>query len=107
MAVPVGFASAIGAIRVAAIRTGRIRLVEHEAVAGSKIGGHTISKHVNKAEKELLHRLATDPRVGPAASSFFNLRVAEQAISEALHANKLYIAQWVKSGSKRTLTIEH
>ncbi|OFS83744.1 hypothetical protein HMPREF3144_08765 [Oligella sp. HMSC05A10] len=107
LAVPMGFASAIGAARVATIRAGRIKLAEHEAVKGSKAGGHTISRHVGHTEKDLLYRLANDPKVGPAASSFTNLRVAERAISEAMRVNRFYIEQWIKSGEKRKLVIQH
>ena len=105
LAVPIGFASAIGAVRVAAIRAGRIRLVEHEAVAGSKIGGHTISKHVGKNEQALAHRLKTEHVPGGVVSSFFNLRTAERAISEAMRTNRFVIEQWVKSGRRDVLVI--
>lgn len=48
IAVPLGFAAAIGAVRVAAIKAGRIKLIQHESVTGLKPGGHTLANHVGK-----------------------------------------------------------
>lgn len=42
IAVPFAVAGWVGAVRVAAIRAGRISLVQHEALAGSRLGGHTM-----------------------------------------------------------------
>jgi hypothetical protein len=44
IAVPIAVAGWVGAVRVASIRAGRISLVQHEAQAGSRLGGHTILK---------------------------------------------------------------
>ncbi|PWC16424.1 hypothetical protein DDT56_10140 [Brenneria corticis] len=44
-------AVAIGAARVASIRVGRIKLIEHESITGLKPGGHTISKHVGEDKR--------------------------------------------------------
>lgn len=49
LAIPMGFAFAVGAVRVAAIRSGRISLAEHEAMAGRAPGGHTIERHIGKS----------------------------------------------------------
>jgi hypothetical protein len=56
--VPLAMSAWLGASRIAAIRGGRIKLVEHEAANGSRLGGHTIAKHVGKTEAELRGRLA-------------------------------------------------
>lgn len=47
ISVPMAFAFAAGAARVASVRFGKLKLAEHEAVRGIKAGGHTIAKHVN------------------------------------------------------------
>ncbi|MDD3645733.1 MAG: hypothetical protein PHR19_09430 [Bacteroidales bacterium] len=94
--VPMGFASVFVAARIASIQSGKIRLIQHEAIAGSRVGGHTLDKHVGKSKEELLRRLADFPRLS-AAGSFYNLRVAEQAISEALKTNQIYIKHWASS----------
>lgn len=51
MAVPIALSLGLGAARVAAIRIGRIKLIEHESVTGLKPGGHTILKHVGKSQQ--------------------------------------------------------
>jgi len=64
IAVPLVVATVASAARIAAVRAGRISLVEHEAA-----GGHTIAKHVGQAEQQLRARLIAERRI-PAASSF-------------------------------------
>lgn len=98
--VPFGAAGLAGAVRVGAVRLGRISLMEHEAQQGSRLGGHTIVRHVGKDEAYLRARLAEFSAKGPRArvpeaiSSFTSLRVAETEISRALQASKMRIAQW-------------
>lgn len=53
IAVPVAFGFALGAVRVASVRVGRIKLVEHESTTGYKPGGHTLSRHVGLSEEAL------------------------------------------------------
>ena len=96
IAVPFAVAGWVGAVRVAAIRAGRISLVQHEALAGSRLGGHTILKHVGKTEAELRARLMAERRID-AASSFTTLGHAERAISNGLRANKNLIQAWASS----------
>ncbi|MFE8102748.1 RNase A-like domain-containing protein [Brenneria goodwinii] len=93
IAVPTGFALAIGASRVIYVRAGSLKLAEHEAVGVVKAGGHTIAKHVGIPERELLARLAKSPKL-QSASSFNNIRVAEQAVSATLKANRIKIIYW-------------
>jgi hypothetical protein len=50
IAVPFALSAAMLAIRVAAVRTGRINLALHEAPAGSTVGGHTVLKHIGQTE---------------------------------------------------------
>ncbi|MFE8115324.1 RNase A-like domain-containing protein [Brenneria goodwinii] len=96
IAVPVGFALAIGAVRVASVRMGRIKLIEHESVTGLKPGGHTLEKHVGKTESDLRERLVRCPTL-PSSSTFYNVRIAEDAISRALKFNETYIKHWAKT----------
>lgn len=59
LAVPFAPAMATGAARIAKVRMGRIRLIEHEAIKGLPGGGHTIARHVGKTPEELFQRRAT------------------------------------------------
>jgi len=109
IAVPFAVAGWVGAARVASIRAGRISLLQHEAQAGSRLGGHTILKHVGKTETELRARLAAERDI-KAASSFTTLGQAERAISSGLHANANRIQAWARgagTGAGRFLVIVH
>lgn len=96
LAIPMGFAFAVGAVRVAAIRSGRIRLAEHESLSGRAPGGHTIERHIGKTPEELLARLSRRPELREA-SSFRNIREAEQLVSKVLSDNSNQIQLWVKN----------
>jgi len=96
IAVPFAVAGWVGAVRVASIRAGRISLVQHEALAGSRLGGHTILKHVGKTEAELRARLAAERGI-TAASSFTTLAHTERAISSGLRANANRIQAWART----------
>jgi hypothetical protein len=96
IAVPLGVAAWVGASRVAAVRAGRITLAEHEAIAGSRVGGHTIAKHVGRTEQQLRARLAAEPRLR-VASTFTNLRMAEDAISKVLRLNAARLKTWAQT----------
>ena len=99
IAVPFGLSGMLGAVRATSIRMGRIDLAMHEAKPGSRVGGHTLLKHVGKSEAELRARLVAEP--GRArVSSFTNQRVAEQAISEVMRANAAQIANWARIGGR-------
>jgi len=96
--VPLAMSALLGAARLAAIRGGRLQLVEHEAQAGSKLGGHTIAKHVGRTETQLRARLAAEPRV-QVASTFTNLRTAEDAISKVLRLESAAVKAWAQTAS--------
>jgi Bacterial CdiA-CT RNAse A domain len=104
IAVPVVVSLGVGAARIAAIRGGRIVLAESEAVAGSRVGGHTILKHIGKSEAELRARLVAETRI-PAASTFKSLEIAERILYKAVQANKSVIKVWAKSNPTRNLVI--
>jgi hypothetical protein len=95
----------LAASRVASIRGGRIKLAEHEAQAGSRLGGHTIAKHVGQTEAQLRARLTVDLRI-PTASTFSNLRSAEDAISKVLRLEAATIKSWAQNGGARPLRLQ-
>jgi len=96
IAVPVIVTLGVGAARAVAVRGGRIVLSAHEAAAGSRVGGHTIAKHVGKTEAELNARLVAEVRI-PAATTFKTLEAAEKVLYQALRANKAQIETWAKT----------
>jgi hypothetical protein len=96
IAVPIIVTVGVGAVRALAVRSGRISLAAHEAAAGSKVGGHTIAKHIGKTEAELNARLLVEPKI-PAASTFKSLEAAEKVLFQALKANKTAIETWAKT----------
>ncbi|WEF26355.1 hypothetical protein PYR66_13505 [Klebsiella aerogenes] len=96
IAVPIAFGLALGAVRVASVRVGRIKLTEHESTTGYKPGGHTLSRHVGLSEEALRARLVNRPTLS-GSSTFYNSRLAEEAISQALKFNALYITNWSKT----------
>ncbi|MBD8125437.1 RNase A-like domain-containing protein [Pantoea agglomerans] len=104
ISVPTAFAFAAGAARVASVRFGKLKLAEHEAVKGIKAGGHTIAKHVNISEADLLARLARSPKT-PLASSFVNIEQAERFISAGLKANRWKIIYWAAAKSESILEL--
>jgi hypothetical protein len=106
--VPLGAAAGFGAARVAAIRSGRIHLTEHGAVAGSRIGGHTLARHVGRTEAQLRARLAAEPQI-PMASSFSSVRTAERAVSRVLRVHAGTVRSWAQTagqGSRLSLTLD-
>ncbi|MBC8725995.1 hypothetical protein F6X37_32020 [Paraburkholderia sp. 31.1] len=103
IAVPFGFAGSIKAARAARVTMGRVNLQMHEAKGGSRIGGHTLLKHVGRTEAQLRERLRLEPEK-KVVSSFVNLEEAEWAISETMRANALQIHAWTKAPN-RVLTL--
>ncbi|MCA4823930.1 MAG: hypothetical protein KJJ56_11075 [Serratia rubidaea] len=95
IAVPLVFAAAIGAARVASVRAGRVRLIEHESMTGAKPGGHVLERHIGKTPEELFARLERRPTL-TATSSFRNQYEAERIISKVLSNNRNQIQAWVK-----------
>jgi hypothetical protein len=95
IAVPIAVGLGVGAARVIAVRAGRISLIEHEAAAGSRLGGHTILKHIGKTEAELRARLLAQTGI-PAASTFSSLEVAERTLYQALRANRAAVEAWAR-----------
>lgn len=104
IAVPIGLSGMVGAVRATSIRMGRINLAMHEAKPYSRIGGHTLLKHVGKTDAELSARLAAEPRRA-LVSSFTNRHVAEWAISEVMRANATRVAHWARSNPSGLLQL--
>jgi hypothetical protein len=104
IAVPFGFAGSIKAARVARVTVGRIRLDAHEARAGSRLGGHTLEKHVGRTEAELRERLARegDRKV---VTSFASQDTAEWAISRVVQANTSQLKAWLQSSPNYPLVL--
>ncbi|MGF6656870.1 hypothetical protein OKW34_007460 [Paraburkholderia youngii] len=97
MIVPFGFAGSIKAARVASVTMGRINLQMHEAKAlNPKLGGHTIKEHIGKSEEYLRARLRKYPKMD-VASSFYDLKTAELAISRIVRINSIKIRSWSRS----------
>ncbi|MDT3231733.1 RNase A-like domain-containing protein [Pseudomonas sp. rhizo25] len=97
-AVPLSTASLYNAFRVSSVRGGRITVITSEKPlqAPKKFGGgHTISKHVDKDMEYLKSRFAS--RKVHVSSTFYNLDVAEWAVSQALQRNKLKILMYSKA----------
>ena len=108
LAIPLAFSFALGAQRVIAIRSGRIKLAEHESPPGSNAAGHAIERHVGKTVEELFERLEKSPRL-TSSSSFKNTLDAEVLISKVLRDNKNMISIWVKNiapGTKGTRVLD-
>ncbi|MGR2854477.1 hypothetical protein FY046_00285 [Erwinia sp. 1181_3] len=97
--------SIAGVARVASVRMGQISLMKHEAVKGTKGGGHTIKKHIGQSESEMRDKIKRGLQSGSlnpfsgATSSFYNLNIAEKALSKAIKANRSRIRIWAKSTS--------
>ncbi|QTF06959.1 hypothetical protein HC231_02670 [Brenneria izadpanahii] len=102
IAVPLGFGLAIGASRIAYVRAGNFKLIEHEGMKGVKAGGHTIAKHVAVPEQELLARLQRSPDM-ISASSFHSLYGAELFVSKTLKANRLRIIHWANTNNPHNM----
>jgi len=111
VAVPLVVAAGLGAARIIAVtRGGRIRLAEHEAAAGSRLGGHTMARHVGQTDAQLLARVRTATRPGPrAVSTFADLATAERAITETLRANAAAVQAWSRSAAagSKSPELEH
>lgn len=107
--VPIGGAALAGAVRTGAIRAGRISLLRHEAAEGSRVGGHTIARHVGRTEAQLRARLletATARRPLAMVSTFDDLATAERAISQALQVHKQRIFAWAQAAGRDNLVID-
>jgi hypothetical protein len=99
------------AVRTGAIRGGRIVLMRHEAAdQASRVGGHTIARHVGRTEAELRSRIAataTSRRPPSMISTFDDLATAERAITRGLQIHKTAIQSWARSGARSNLVLDY
>ena len=107
-------AGIFGAERVMAIRAGRVILSE-EAVAGKvgrvsldveeadsatgKEGGHALERHVNVTSDDIKARALGMRRADAVASRFFNKKLAEDAVNDAIRANRASIQRWAANAA--------
>ncbi|MDP9837057.1 hypothetical protein J2T09_001809 [Neorhizobium huautlense] len=108
--VPVGGALLANAVRTGAIRGGRIVLLRHEATnQASRLGGHTIARHVGRTEAQLRQRLvdtAASRRPMAMVSTFDDLAIAERSITRGLQVHKNAIRSWAQSGANTNLVLD-
>jgi hypothetical protein len=95
LAVPLVLSIGLGAVRVAAVRGGRVVLAEHEAATLRGVGGHTMARHVAQTDADLTRRLSAT-RLG-AVSTFTSLEEAEASIRDVLRVNRRAIIRWAKT----------
>jgi len=60
-----------------------------------RVGGHTIRRHVGKSPSWLVRRLKEEPRL-KAASSFYDLQTAEEAVRGAIRENYEKLLNWLR-----------
>jgi hypothetical protein len=63
-------------------------------------GGHTLARHVARSDEELRARLAREPGIS-AASSYTDLRTAEQVVGQTLAQARDRIAAWSQPTGRR------
>ncbi len=63
--------------------------------AQEDLGGHTIARHVGKADEWLVNRLRKSSRIS-AASSYLNTATATTHIQSALTAKAIMLNRWVR-----------
>lgn len=95
MTVPIALSFGLGAVRLIGVRGGRIVLAEHEALVGSRVGGHTILKHVGQTDAQLVARLATSR--APAISTFNTIAEAETAVTSVMRVQRAQILAWART----------
>lgn len=100
IAVPIGFAGSIRAVRASSIIAGRIFLSRHEAAVRGGLGGHTLAQHVGKTKEMLEARLAANPFLREV-STFHSVQHAEQGINSVLRLRSDQVARWAGSAPYR------
>ncbi|MCI3943978.1 hypothetical protein K0038_00983 [Pseudomonas syringae] len=96
-AVPVSIASLHNAFRVSSVRAGKLSVAVNEKPPHIKTagGGHIIARHVSKDIVYLIGRFKS--KKVQVASTFHDLAMAEWAVSQALHRNRLKILMYSKA----------
>jgi hypothetical protein len=68
-------------------------------------GGHTLSRHVGRGEKELAERLEREGGIA-AASSFVDRPTAERVVGHTLASNQDRVASWLRR-DRENLTLDY
>jgi hypothetical protein len=63
-------------------------------------GGHTLDRHVGRTDAELQERLARERNIS-AASTWTDRATAEEAVAEALRAERRRVDSWMRRGERR------
>ena len=72
-----------------------------------RCGGHTVSRHVGKTNRELSERLKKEPGIA-AASTYPDLTTAETVVSAALAKEQKRVAAWsAQRGARANLALRY
>jgi hypothetical protein len=69
-------------------------------------GGHTLSRHVARTDAELAERLEHERNIS-AASTWTDRETAEEAVAEALRAERERVESWMRRGYPRANVALH
>ena len=81
-------------------------------IKGKQKHGHTIDRHVGKTDEELIQRLKNEfdtkgrKKMISASSSYKNIDIAQEVISEAIKSNRNKLNNWLKSADMDNLVLE-
>ena len=78
-----------------------------DLTADERCGGHTVSRHVGKTNRELSDRLQREPNIA-AASTYPDLLTAETVVSAALAKEQKRVAAWsAQRGPRPNLALRY
>ena len=78
-----------------------------DLTADERCGGHTVSRHVGKTNRELSDRLRKEPDIA-AASTYFDLQTAETVVGAALAKEQKRVAAWsAQRGPRPNLALRY
>ena len=78
-----------------------------DLAADERCGGHTVSRHVGKTNRELSERLRQEPDIS-AASTYTDLKTAETVVGAALAKEGSRVATWTaRRGSRPNLALRY
>jgi len=80
---------------------------EYDLESDEALGGHTIARHVGKADEELRNRLQREPQIS-AASTYTDLGTARRVVGAAVAQSRARIQAWSsRSGSRPNLVVNY
>ena len=75
--------------------------------ADERCGGHTVSRHVGKTNRELSERLKREPDIA-AASTYYDLPTAETVVTATLAKEQKRVAAWAaQKGPRPNLALRY